>query len=353
MSIKWPHPIDAGTANPFMSISLKQNTERKIRELKRNSIQFPCQPTSPELAMEISSELAMAAIYRKSYSCHTSSNTSSNKTMKNTSVKPSKAFTLVELLVVIAIIAILAAQLLPVLARTGKDVRRAQCVANIKQIGLAFKVWGDGNGDQYPMAVSTAQSGAMENISSRNSSASAGYGVTNVFCVMSNQLRTPGVLHCPADVSKTSNPTDIGISTGPVATAATNWAGFGPGNLSYFVEGDASDKYPKMILIGDRNIGNVINGKTSDTADYGVLPADSMNMMNRAYVNTTGVLGANQKPLPWAWTDSDIHQDSGNLGMADGSVQQASLNGLKLAITDTINGITSAPTYHKIILNMP
>jgi ssDNA-specific exonuclease RecJ len=54
-----------------MSISLKQNPDRKIRKSKRNSIQFPCQPTSPELAMEISSELAMAAIYRKSYSCHT------------------------------------------------------------------------------------------------------------------------------------------------------------------------------------------------------------------------------------------------------------------------------------------
>ena len=274
-------------------------------------------------------------------------------TVKNTSMKPSKAFTLVELLVVIAILAILAAQLLPVLARTGKDVRRAQCVANIKQIGLAFKVWGDGNGDQYPMAVSTAQSGAMEHIVSRNGWASAGYGVTNVFCVMSNQLKTPEVLHCPADVSKTSNPADMSISTGPIAAAATNWAGFGPQGLSYFVCGDASDKYPKMILIGDRNIGNVINGKTSDTADYGVLPADSMNMVNYGFCNTTGVLGSIQKPLPWAWTDGDLHQDSGNLGMADGSVQQASLNGLKLAITDTINGISSVPTYRKIILNMP
>jgi hypothetical protein len=71
MGVKWPHPIDAGSANPLMSISLKQNPEGKIRESKSNDIQFPCQPTSPELAMEISSELAVAAIYRKSYSCHT------------------------------------------------------------------------------------------------------------------------------------------------------------------------------------------------------------------------------------------------------------------------------------------
>ena len=256
--------------------------------------------------------------------------------MKRAFAKPPKAFTLVELLVVIAIIAVLAAQLLPVLAKTGKDVRRTQCITNIKQVGLAFKVWGDEHGDNYSMAVSTAQGGAMENIVMQHSAHPAGYGVTNVFCVMSNELRTPKILHCPADLSPTDTGTVGSLPTGPAASAATNWSAFGPGNLSYFVEGDASDKYPKMILIGDRNIGNVIAGRTSDTANYGILPADSMNMFNNAYCQTTGVLGAvSTKPLPWAWSDGDLHQDSGNLGMADGSANQASLKGLANAITDT------------------
>jgi prepilin-type N-terminal cleavage/methylation domain-containing protein len=273
--------------------------------------------------------------------------------MKNTSVKPSEAFTLVELLVVIAILAILTAQLLPVLARTGKDVRRAQCVANIKQIGLAFKVWGDGNGDKYPMAISTAQSGAKENIVSATSSRAAGYGVTNVFCVMSNQLRTPKILNCPSDLSKTALASDpVGTASGPIAAAATNWAGFGPSNLSYFVEGDASDKSPKMILIGDRNVGNTIAGRVSDTMDLGILPADSMNMQNAACCQATGVLGATTKTLPWTWTDNDIHQSSGNLGMADGSVNQASLKGFAFAITNTINAWPGTGVA-KIIFNMP
>lgn len=52
-----------------------------------------------------------------------------------------KGFTLIELLVVIAIIAILAAILLPVLARTRESARRASCANNLKQMGVVFKMY--------------------------------------------------------------------------------------------------------------------------------------------------------------------------------------------------------------------
>lgn len=62
-----------------------------------------------------------------------------------------RAFTLIELLVVISIIAVLAAILFPVFARARENARRASCMSNMKQMGLAVMMYAQDYDENYPL----------------------------------------------------------------------------------------------------------------------------------------------------------------------------------------------------------
>jgi competence protein ComGC len=201
-----------------------------------------------------------------------------------------RALTKIDVLVIVAVSVVVAALLLPALAAAKRKSSRIGCMGNIKQIGIAFRLWEGDNGDKYPMAVSVTNGGAMELAATGN--------VAVCFQVMSNELSTPKILRCPNDVRR---------------TYATNFStGFSDANISYFVNQDAAETYPQMILDGDDNLQ--IDGKP---VQPGVL-----NLRTGTAI---------------AWT-KDRHHGHGNIGMADGSAQQVTGDGLNSAVASSTSG---------------
>jgi len=193
--------------------------------------------------------------------------------------------TLFEVAVVIAVLLIVVALLLPAIANSRRP-RGINCVGNLKQVGVAFRLWQGDNNDKYPMAVSVTNGGAMELIATGN--------VAACFQLMSNELSTPKILLCPQDTRR---------------AWATNFStGFGNSNVSYFVGLVAAETDPRMLLDGDDNL--IVGGAPTRP---GIL---------NLWTNT-----------PVRWTQ-DRHRGAGNLGLADGSVQTVTSNGLNAALAD-------------------
>jgi type II secretory pathway pseudopilin PulG len=194
------------------------------------------------------------------------------------------AFTLVGLLVIIAVLGILAAMLLPALASAKGKSKRIQCFNNLKQDGLAFRIWEGDNGDKLPMDVPMAKGGTKE--------FDTGADTFRHFQVMSNELNTPKILICPADTR----------------TVANNFVRLKNQNVSYFVGLEANDEFPQRFLDGDRNITGESN------PENGILK-----------------LVPGQRVT---WTQA-IHANQGNIGLSDGSVQQCSNSRLRDALRNS------------------
>jgi prepilin-type N-terminal cleavage/methylation domain-containing protein/prepilin-type processing-associated H-X9-DG protein len=202
------------------------------------------------------------------------------------------AFTLIELLVVIAIIAILAAMLLPALARAKESGKRIACLNNIRQLSLASRLYMDDSQGFYPPR---SQTNCWPNM------------------LYDSYGRNIKLLLCP------SEPGAAPISNGS-GTGVTNAADAAP--RSYFINGwndffgglNDGDKMKETAIIYPSD--TVLFGeKTAGHGDF------YMDLDEGTLGNDLGILDQSSHNSNAADRASGIGSGGSNYAMADGSAR--------------------------------
>lgn len=197
------------------------------------------------------------------------------------------ALSMVELLAITAVVILLVVIFLPAVAGCDghRKAPRIKCINNLKNVGLAFRIFATDNNDLFPAALMVSNGVDITSID-----------IPSVYKSLSNELSTPKLLHCSADKQR---------------RAAENFTDFTSDDVSYFLNLSADETRPGTFLAGDRNLE--LNGKP--------VPPGLLILSRNTALGFT----------------KEIHNRQGNIVMGDGSVQQMSSSRLAAAIPQQEN----------------
>lgn len=246
--------------------------------------------------------------------------------MKRTQLK--KGFTLIELLVVVAIIAILAGLLLPALAKAKAKAHQITCVNNLKQIGLAFRMWMNDHEGQVPWDVNWTEGGSKPN----SHWTLTGQPFRARYFVCSNELVTPKILTCPSEPDLNVPYPDWGkfiLGTTPAGVAPN-------APLSYFLCNQVEERFPQLLFAGNQNLRTSEGGDPNGDLKFG---------------------SGNYSVKSAFWRDSNFHRGRGNALLADGSTHRTTDQSIRKILQEGIDalggGVAPASNTNIITVNKP
>lgn len=220
-----------------------------------------------------------------------------------------RALTLIEVLAVLFIFILLAGYfLLPELAgrRRHHGAPRIQCVNNLKNLGLALRIFATDNEGKFPWRVPVEQGGSLEELADDTR-------FWRHFQVLSNELSSPKLLICP------SSPQTRTERFGPRNTndPSPHLQFSHNDHVSYCLTSVSSDQDAGPILGGDRN-----------------LTRNGIPIRGRIHPVATDVFG---------FTKPGHHEGNGNLLFADASVQQVASSQAARVFKDGLTPVGTNP----------